>query len=133
MLVFIPLTAGEYYKSVFKTKAFTTGDTGVDTSATISLKYIENLEIATASSGMDSGQVIVAIDGYIGTGWKWLCGDTITWDGSVSFNAHSKLLRGYGTNLIPGVEQIRIRNILGMGDVADSVSALFYNQYLIGR
>lgn len=129
----VALIAAGYTQTLQSNKVFTTSDTRTDTTSTVSLLGYTNAELAYMVTGCDSMRTDIYVDGLIGTKWILLASDSLKITSSGSDHARGVLLRGYGTNKIPGIEQIRVRIKKQSGAADDSVSALKYNLYLIER
>jgi len=127
------LIAAGYTRILQSNKTFTISDTGTDTTSTVSLLAYTNVELAYMVTGCDSMRTDIYVDCLVGTKWVTLVTDSLKITAAGSDHARGILLRGYGTNKIPGIEQIRVRIQKQSGDVGDSVSALKYNLYLIER
>jgi hypothetical protein len=128
------LISKQLYKDIWTAKTYTTSTTQVDTSTvTLDLKGFEYVEIQHALFGGDSVRVDIYVDGYVAGQWINFVSDSLKLVDSQVNSGRGILLRGYGTNKIPGVERIRTRTSTQMGAAADSLSALYYKQVLIGR
>jgi hypothetical protein len=136
MLVIITcsLFAITFYTKVFTIKTFPKSSTRTDTSATLNLKGANEIEVGTSIFGTDSAKITTYVDGVISGCWFNLTSNSLIMDNVGYATGYGKtfVLRGNGTNVIPGVEQIRLRNVLQIAD-DDSTSAQYYNQYIIGR
>lgn len=114
---------------LFSGKTFKKADTRTDTSATISLRYGEYVELATAVAGVSATgsdlKIYTYVDGLVAGSWRQIYTDSVTGQYRI------QQLRGYGVNNIKGVEQIRVRNKMSV--FTDSVSATSYTQHVIVR
>lgn len=130
----VGLMAAGWSTNIYTNKVFTTSDTRTDTSAVIDLNGRENVELGFSESGCDSIRVDFYIDALYGSVYSLnLATDSLKVTSSTTPHARGILLRGYGTNKIPGVEKIRVRIKKQSGAADDSVSALKYNFYMIER
>jgi len=128
-LVMVGVAFAGFATVAFTAKTFKKADTRTDTSAAISLRYGDNVELATSVAGVSASgsdlKIYNYVDGLVAGSWKLLYTDSTTGQHRV------QQLRGYGVNNIKGTEVIRIRNKMSV--FTDSVSATSYTQHVIVR
>lgn len=131
ILGFVVAYAAGDWISIQSAKSITKSTLAYDTVTPVSLKFKENVELQTFVTGSDSIRFDYYIDGIIGTKYINLVTDSLKVVSSSSDHARTILLRGYGTNKIPGVENVRIRVKRQAG--ADSSAPITYTMKLLWR
>ena len=120
--------------TVWKAKTFPVSTSRTDTSSAIDLKGNEFVELQVSTTGTDSIKLIYYIDSYMNGKYDLAVKqDSLIIDNASGDYAKGLMLRGYGTNLIPGTERIRIRTTVQCGAADDSSSATSYTEYLLMR
>jgi len=131
LILIVGIVSARMIVTVWNTKTFPKSTARTDTSATIDLKGHEFVELQTSTTGTDSIKLIYYIDSYMNGKWdEAVKQDSLIIDNGEGDYAKGLLIRGYGTNHIPGAERIRIRTTLQVA-ADDSTSAQSYSQYLI--
>lgn len=125
------LVAGEWFKTVQSAKTYAKSATTIDTSAAIDISGKESVELAFGIYGNDSVRTMIYVDGNVGGKWVNFVTDSLKLVDATTNFGRTVLLRGYGTNKIPGVNSIKVIISNQAGD--DSTSTMYYNLYLRGR